>query len=99
MVVKTFKRWLLNKPKLDDSDMLWIKGNCYRVDCNIKSEDFKVSNGQNFRIVSKYEFIVTTDCVKQEAMLQLKYMDELLLLRVLHVEEGDHIMDEYGALY
>ncbi len=97
--MKTFKRWLLNREKLENPDILWIKGHCHRVDCNIKSEDFKVVGGQNFRIVSKYEIVITTDCEKQESMLKLKYIDDLILLRVLCVSPGDHIMDEYGALY
>lgn len=97
--MKTFKRWLLNRDNLDDPDILWIKGNCHRVDRKIKTEDFSVINGQNFRVVSRYEIIITTDCDKQEAMLQLKYMDDLHLMRIVHVAPGDHIMDEYGALY
>ena len=97
--MKTFKRWLLKRDKLDHVDFLWVKSNCHRVDCNIKTEDFSITNGQNFRVVSKQEIIITTDCDKQEAMLRLKYMDDMLLLRVLVLEPGGHIMDEYGALY
>ena len=97
--MKTIKRWLLKRNKLEEADMLWIKHNCHRVDCNVKTNDFSIINGQNFSVVERYEIIITTDCEQHESMLKLKYIDDLVLLRVLCVETNGHIMDEYGALY
>lgn len=97
--MKTFKRWLLKRNKLEDHEFPWVKANCYRVDCNVKTNDFSVIGGQNFKVVDRYEIIITTDCEQHESMLKLKYIDDLILLRVVCVSPGDHIMDEYGALY
>jgi hypothetical protein len=97
--MKTFKRWLLNRDKLEEHEFPWVKANCYRVDCHVKTNDFSIANGQNFSVVSRYEIIITTDCEKQEAMLKLKYIDDLILMRVVCVETNGHVMDEYGALY
>jgi len=97
--MKTFKRWILKKENLDNSDFLWIKPNCYRVDRHVKTNDWTVSSGQNFTVVQRCETIITTETDAQEAMLQLKYHDQLILLRIIHVETNGQVLDEYGALY
>lgn len=81
MITKT---WVLDKPDTTQIDATFIFG----LGCTVKVRipepvHFETSNGTRVQYQAEHPTVeITTTCEKQESMLQLKYSNNLYLLKV-----------------
>ncbi len=82
----TRKMWALYKPDADKTDSIFLFG----LDCKVEvvlPEPFDIESmdGKRWKYAASNPCIrIETTCEKQESMLQLKYGDKLVLMRVYH---------------
>jgi hypothetical protein len=78
------KIWSLDKPDANQIDATFIFGLGCTVEVKIpEPEYFETANGTRVHYLAEHTTIeITTTCEKQESMLQLKYSNNLYLLKV-----------------
>ena len=80
----TIKTWILIKHDANDIDATFLAGLGCEVRVKIPEPvHFETSNGTRVQYQAGYPTVeITTTCEKQESMLQLKYSNNLHLVRV-----------------
>ena len=81
--MKTVKTWVLTKAHYDESDIRWLTSSGCEISIK-ESKAIEVSYGSRMYYAGNQqpEVQIKTTCEKQETMLQLKYSNNLCLLRI-----------------
>jgi hypothetical protein len=76
--MQQYNIWALAVPKLEEHDMLWLKGLDVDVRLDIMTDKVYKKGYMVSERTSGYQIELTTTCTKQETMLKLKYGDKLV---------------------
>lgn len=82
--MQSYKVWALAIGKIEDTDIIWLRGLGVDVKCEALTNRVYSSGQIVSRVITGHQIDVITTCEKQETMLKLKYGDDLILKSVIN---------------